>query len=363
MKIIIKRKFVNNVKSYLFIFFTLLPLFLVLIFLIDFSPVFFEYLFINKETAEYFTVKLPESKLLSNNTVENDRDGELRFESEKLPENVFVPSVPDESRVYYKVSETDASRKADKTGISVNDSTNSNTDLNEILNADFSPDFADYELFSGEPLVLIYHTHTSESFEETHRGFYYEDDVYRTDDKSKNVCAVGEALKSALEKNGITVIHDTTVHDSPAFNGAYSRSRETALSILEKYPQIKITIDLHRDAMITDEGLSYKPTATVDGKKAAQMMIIAGCDKDNELGYSNWLENLPFSLHVQKTAQEKYPTLMRPLMFCNRSYNMGLTNTSFLLEVGTQSNTLKEAVYSGTLMGNILSEIIISNLK
>lgn len=363
MKIIIRKKSLSRIKKSLFIPVSLAPLFLLIIFLSLSIPKLFDYMFFKSNKVPYFTLNLPENLTINQNLVENDRDAELQFEREKLPENIFTPAVPDENRVYYEVRETDASRKKDECGISVNDSTNSGTNLEEILTADFSPDFKNYELFSGEPLVLIYHTHTSESFEENFRGFYYEDDIYRTENEERNVCAVGEALKKVLEKNGITVIHDTTVHDSPAFNGAYSRSKETALSILEKYPQIKITIDLHRDAMITDEGLSYKPTTDIGGKKAAQMMIIAGCDQNNELGYENWLENLPFSLHVQKTAEEKYPTLMRPLMFCNRSYNMGLTNTSFLLEVGTQSNTLKEAVYSGELMGNILSEVIINNLK
>jgi len=170
-------------------------------------------------------------------------------------------------------------------------------------------------------------------------------------------------MKNILEKNGIKVIHDTTFHDVPAYSGAYSRSESTVMNYLNKYPSIKITIDLHRDAMITDEGLSYKPTVKIEGKKAAQMMLIAGCDVNNEIGFDNWEECLPFSLNVQKKAESLYPNLMRPLMFCRRNYNTYITSTSLLIEVGTQSNTLNEAVYSGKLMGNILSQVILENLK
>ena len=45
-------------------------------------------------------------------------------------------------------------------------------------------------------------------------------------------------------------------------------------------------------------------------------------------------------------------------MFCQRSYNMWLTDSSFLVEVGTQMNTFSEVEYSGTLMGKILGEVI-----
>ena len=365
MKILIKKSGILKLRRRFFLILSFLPAVILFFTLCILTPAVLNSMMVKENgNAPTFTFKVPEKTAVKSETMDRiDRDGEIVYEKELLPENIFPLSTPDPEKVYYEVKETNASRSADSCGISVNDSTNSDTDLKAIREGEFSPDFSSYKLFSGEPLVLIYHTHTCESYEESFRTFYYEDDIFRTEDKEKNVCAVGEAMKKVLEENGIAVIHDTTYHDTPAFNGAYSRSKETALYNLEKYPSIKITIDLHRDAMITDEGLSYKPTTKINGKKAAQMMIIAGCDVDNELGYDNWLLNLPFSLQIQKTAESMYPGLMRPLMFCNRSYNMGLTNTSFLVEVGTQSNTLSEAVYSGRLMGNILSEVIIGNLS
>lgn len=362
MKILIKRKFIIKVKNFFYLLSVILPLTLIP------AIVFYAgYLYldggIKNENAPIFTFNAPNSLITKQNTVENDRDGILNFQGEVIPEDIFSLATPDPSRKYYEVKEIDASKSPDKWVISVNDSTNSGTDLNEFCERDFSENYSDYELFSEEPLVLIYHTHTSESFEQSFRGFYYEDDIFRTEDTDKNVCAVGEAMKNALEKNGIKVIHDTTFHDVPAYSGAYSRSESTVMNYLNEYPSIKITIDLHRDAMITDEGLSYKPTVKIEGKKAAQMMLIAGCDVNNEIGFDNWEECLPFSLNVQKKAESLYPNLMRPLMFCRRNYNTYITSTSLLIEVGTQSNTLNEAVYSGKLMGNILSQVILENLE
>ena len=78
---------------------------------------------------------------------------------------------------------------------------------------------------------------------------------------------VGDALEQALKDAGIGVIHDRTQHDYPSYNGAYERSAETIKSYLEKYPTIKVALDVHRDAIQREEDLIVKPTIEVDGKK------------------------------------------------------------------------------------------------
>ena len=278
-----------------------------------------------------------------------DRDGPVDFLEEVLP-----VITPDPNRVTYEAAETDASGSKNLGTISVKDTSDSGLDLNAELAKDIDLGIEAMD----EPVVLIYHTHSCESYMKSFTGFYYGDQVFRNEDSDKNVAVVGEAMKAALEEMGIKTIHDTTIHDSPAFNGAYDRSADTVKSYLEQYPSIKITIDVHRDAMVTDTGLSYKPTTSIDGKKAAQMMIIAGCDPTGELEFDNWYPNLLFALKLQEQAESEYNGLMRPLMFCQRSYNMWLTDSSFLVEVGTQMNTFSEVEYSGTMMGKILGEVI-----
>ena len=97
---------------------------------------------------------------------------------------------------------------------------------------------------SDQPQVLIVHTHTGESYLKYDTGYYYESYYPRTDDNNENVCAVGAAITKSLNKRGIKTIHDTTKHDE-SYNGAYDNSMETIQSYLEKYPSIKVVLDIH----------------------------------------------------------------------------------------------------------------------
>ncbi len=195
------------------------------------------------------------------------------------------------------------------------------------------------------PQVLIYHTHTTEAFlGDT-----------RSRDSSKSVVAVGEEIAAQLRAAGINVLHDTTLHDYPSYNGSYDRSKVTMQNDLKKYPGIQVTLDIHRDAMGTSDGTRLKPTATINGKKAAQVMIISGCDDDGTLGYPNWEYNLRLAVRLQKSMADMYPGLARPLNFCARKYNQNLTKGSLLVEFGTEVNTLEEAKYSGELFGKSLA--------
>ena len=49
---------------------------------------------------------------------------------------------------------------------------------------------------------------------------------------------------------------------------------------------------------------------------------------------------------------------MRPILFSERKYNMYETDYSFLLEVGTDANTLEEACYSARLFGDALGQLL-----
>ncbi len=218
---------------------------------------------------------------------------------------------------------------------------------------------ADLKVEKGKPSVLIYHTHTTETYQLVDRDFYASDFNARTDDSTQNMVRVGAAIKQELENAGFTVVHDTNIYDKP-YSGAYYRSEDSVKAYLEKYPTIDITLDIHRDAIENDEGMKTKPTAVIDGKKAAQIMIISGCQEDGNgiTDLPDWEENLVFALQLQDKAQSLFSSLMRPLYFCPRSYNMSLTHCSLLIEMGSDSNTLGEAVYSGRLLGRALGELL-----
>lgn len=207
-----------------------------------------------------------------------------------------------------------------------------------------------------EPQVLIYHTHTTESYEPWVRENYDDTFNYRTTDDTKNVVMVGDAIQAELEAAGISVIHVRTIHDYPSYNGSYERSRESIVPVLEQYPTIKVALDIHRDA-ISSETEAYQPFINIDGKEAAQIMIISGCD-DGTLGMPNYMKNFHFACALQQQLESDFPGFTRPILFDYRHYNQDLTTGSLLIEVGSHGNTLDQAQYSGQLFGRSLASLL-----
>lgn len=210
---------------------------------------------------------------------------------------------------------------------------------------------------SGEPQVLIMHTHTTESFEPYVRSTYDPSFNYRTTDPAYNIISVGNTITQQLEAAGISVIHDTTIHDYPSYNGSYERSAETVKTILAEYPSIRVVLDIHRDA-IQDGNTLLQPVVEINGKEAAQVMIISGCD-DGTMDMPNYIQNFHFACRLQTCMEQNYPGLTRPILFDYRKYNQDLTTGSLLIEVGTHGNTLEQVQYSGELVGKALAETLL----
>ena len=208
----------------------------------------------------------------------------------------------------------------------------------------------------SKPSVLIYHSHTTEAYSLLDSGYYISSDS-RSRNASENMVRVGDELVRFLEKAGYTVIHDREIHDTD-YNSSYDSSRKTVEKYLEEYPSIEVTIDVHRDDITYSNKTKVKPTVKINGKKAARMMIIAGCEWGRVVNFPDWEYNLRFDLAVQQKVNSLYPDLMRPILFSERKYNMYETHTSFLLEVGTDVNTLDEACYSARLFGKALAEYL-----
>lgn len=208
----------------------------------------------------------------------------------------------------------------------------------------------------GTPMVLIYHTHTTESYVAEKTGRYDDSFNFRTTEPDKNMVSVGDAIAEQLAAAGIGVVHAREIHDFPVWTGSYSNSAETIRSVLEQYPEICIALDIHRDA-ISDGKTVIAPVAEVNGKQSAQIMIISGCD-DGTMGMPDYRKNFHFASRLQETAETMFPGFTRPILFDYRKYNQDLTAGSLLIEVGSQGNTLEEAQYAGELVGQALSETI-----
>lgn len=253
-------------------------------------------------------------------------------------------------KIYEQKLDTGDTRKY---GIATRNSSGKAVDIAAALATELTPTFTD----TDAPQVLIIHTHTTEAYMTYDAGYYNAGDRERTTDLARNVCAVGDAMVRTLAAYGIAAIHDTTVHDSP-YSGAYTRSAKTVQGYLEQYPSIQVVLDLHRDALMEGESGLVKPTVTIDGKKAAQMMIIAGVLSTDALPNPHWQQNLALAAQWQKTLTDRYDGLMRPLSTVGSRYNQHLHAGYLLVEVGSEGNTVAEAEYSGELLGKTLAELL-----
>lgn len=209
---------------------------------------------------------------------------------------------------------------------------------------------------SDQPQVLIYHTHTTESFEPYERDFYDNSFTSKTTDMTKNVVSIGDNICKQLDAAGITYVHDTLVHDYPSYNEAYASSRKTVQEILKQYPSIKICLDIHRDGIQREDGTRIAPVTQVNGKQAAQIMIISGCD-DGTMGMPNYLLNFRLASKLQSQIECDWKGLTRPVLFDYRHYNQDLTTGSLLIEVGSHGNSIDQAQYSGELIGKSLVKL------
>ena len=264
-------------------------------------------------------------------------------------------STPDPSRETAPVAETQMRGGTEVDGFFVKDTSESGVNLLEELKID--PDV--HVKRDGSPVVLLYSTHTSESFLQADTDWYYTDDNFRSTDPKQNIVAVAAQAAKVIEAGGFGVIHDTTIHDYPAYSGSYQRSMETIRKNLEAYPTLQITVDVHRDAFgEEDDGTRYKPVAQVDGKQAAQIMILAGCDLSEDPLFPDWRENLHLALRLQQKGEALFPGLYRPLFFAQRNYNMHASHGSILVEVGTEVNSMQEVKYAGQLLGETILAVL-----
>lgn len=216
---------------------------------------------------------------------------------------------------------------------------------------------ADVPLGEG-PQILIVHTHGSEAYSMTDGDTYEESDPYRTTDCTHNVVRVGEEMATVFRAYGFQVIHDTTLCDYPAYNGAYDRSKAVVEQRLEQYPSIKVVLDVHRDALVGSGGEVYKLVSEEAGQKVAQVMMVLGTDAGGA-EHPRWKDNLAFALKLQKNLVKGYASLARPTVLRKARYNQQLCPGSVLVEVGGHGNTLSEAIAGGRLWADNVARTLL----
>jgi len=202
--------------------------------------------------------------------------------------------------------------------------------------------------------VLIFHTHTCESYTPSEKFDYQQTGTFRTTDLNYSVVRVGTELTKQLISYNYKVIHDTTYHDWPAYSGSYGRSLETVKNILKENQSTDVVIDLHRDAI---GDYSYAPTVKIGEEEASQLMFVIGTDGGG-LEHPNWNQNLKFAIKLQEKANELYPGLFKPIILRNSRYNQHLAKGACIIEVGATGNTMDQCLNSMKYLAKVMSEVM-----
>ncbi len=200
----------------------------------------------------------------------------------------------------------------------------------------------------GKPAVLIYHTHTTECYRN-------EEGRTNTTDQTQNVVAVGDAMKAVFEAAGYPTIHIKEIFNQKNFNQSYAYSRSAVEKILEENPSIQVVLDVHRDS-ISSNGVDYYPVTQVEGKEAAQVMIVCGTDAKG-LAHPDWRQNFVYGLELSRRMGKLYGELSRPVNLRADRFNTHFTPYTLLLEVGSSANTLEQAVYGGELAASAMIDL------
>lgn len=202
--------------------------------------------------------------------------------------------------------------------------------------------------------ILIFHTHSCESYTPSEKYQYTQTGNYRTTDLNYTVIRVGNELENYLKKCNLNVVHNTSYHDYPSYTGSYTRSLETVENMLQTTPS-DIIIDLHRDAIGSRP--DYAPTVKIGEDYCAQVMFVIGTNEGG-LWHPNWNQNLKFAVKVQEKAEEMYPGLFKPIMLTKSRYNQHTGKYANIMEVGATGNTLDQCLNSMKYLSSVMNEVL-----
>lgn len=202
--------------------------------------------------------------------------------------------------------------------------------------------------------IILFHTHSCESYTPSERFNYEQTGTFRTTDSNYSVVRVGTELKEHLKSYNYNVIHNTSYHDYPSYNGSYTRSLATVEGMLKDNPS-DIIIDVHRDAIGSRS--DYAPTVKIGNDEAAQIMFVIGTNEGG-LWHPNWNQNLKFAVKVQQKAEEMYPGLFKPIMLTKSRYNQHTGKYASIIEVGATGNTLDQCLNSMKYLAKVFDEVL-----
>lgn len=236
------------------------------------------------------------------------------------------------------------------------DSSNSELVYNEFYEKDNSiQEVIDYMSKNenvSNPLVYIYNSHQTEG---------YSKEYLENEKITPNVLMAGYLLKEKLDKLGVpTIVEESNITEflrinNWGYNESYKASRFYVLDAMEKYPSVKLFIDLHRDSLSKSNS-----TVTINNKNYAKVLFVVGKE------HKNYQKNLELASKLNDMIKAKYPTLTRGIMQkegpgVNGIYNQDLSSNAILLELGGNENTITEVLNTIEVISTIIKEHINEN--
>ncbi len=231
---------------------------------------------------------------------------------------------------------------------------NTETNAGQISGTRFLEEDMSIKQDSSVPQILIYHTHSQETFSDSREG--------ETED---TIVGVGNYLTDILEKNyGYKVIHVTDAFDIMGGeldrSKAYDYARSSIEKVLEENPTVEVVIDLHRDGVPDDRHL----VTEINGKQTAQILFYNGLSYTVNQGTVSYLpnpyieDNLAFSFQLEYQAAQYYPQFYRGIYLAGLRYNLHLRPRALLLEAGAQTNTVEEVRNAMEPFADILNRVL-----
>ena len=293
---------------------------------------------LNIELAKILPIKTKKEESTENEVPQVEQNQEEDTESPTIETNVAT-NVQTEIVTQNPIAENN---NVEINGVKIKNETS--FEINEnIINT---------ELNINKNNILIFHTHTCESYTPTEQYNYQQTGNFRTTDLNFSVARVGDELANYLMGYVFNVVHDKTYHDYPAYTGSYTRSKATVEGILQSNPT-DIIIDLHRDAIGSKS--NYDPSVKIGDDVAAQLMFVIGTNGGG-LYHPNWQTNLKFAIELQQKANEMYPGLFKTMIVRNSRYNQHLGKAATIIEVGSTGNTLEQCMNSMKYLSKVLDE-------
>ncbi len=195
----------------------------------------------------------------------------------------------------------------------------------------------------SEPLVAVYHTHTSQN--------YAPKDSFAKGDHG-DIVEIGKVFAQELGLRGINVIHSQAVHDYPVFRVAYENAAETVAATVNANNMLQMVFDLHRDGVPTSAPPT-RVTTSLLGQEVARILLVVG--KDNPY----YAQNLAFANELQARMEEMYPGLCRGVMVKEGTYNQEKHSQAVAVYIGSHpQTTIDQAERSAKLLANVVATMV-----